>query len=95
MWVGVARKPIWSRRSVGGPFYQNLALAGMCTRHRHGGVNVRYHDCRVISTQGPSNISALGAPTPGVFYSVSNIDVLHMQAENICINIMVLGSEAL
>lgn len=59
------------------------------------GVNVRYHDCRVISTQGPSNISALGAPTPGVFYSVSNIDVLHMQAENICSNIMVLGSEAL
>lgn len=70
------------------PLYQSLTSTGICTRHRHGGVNVRYDDCRVISTQGPSNVFAIGAPTSGVFYSVSNIDVLHMQAGKICSNIL-------
>ena len=73
------------------PLYQYLTSAGICTRHRHGGVNVRYDDCRVINARGPSNIFAIGAPTSGVFYSVSNIDALHMQAERICKNILAFG----
>jgi hypothetical protein len=77
------------------PLYQYLTSAGICTKHRYGGVNVRYDDCRVINTQGPSNIFAIGAPTSGVFHSVSNIDVLHMQAERICNNILALGSVSL
>jgi uncharacterized NAD(P)/FAD-binding protein YdhS len=64
--------------------YQNLVSAGLCFKHPHGGINVKYEDCRVVGNTGESNLYAIGAPTSGVFYSVSNIDVLQMQAESIC-----------
>jgi hypothetical protein len=41
---------------------------------------------------GPTNIFAIGAPTAGVFYAVSNIDVLQMQAEIIYKNLRALGA---
>ncbi|MCQ3001820.1 FAD/NAD(P)-binding protein [Pseudomonas syringae] len=77
--------------AVSGLLYQNLALAGMCVKHAYGGINVNYSDCRLIGEHGDSNIFAMGAPTSGVFYSVSNIDVLQMQAESICNSIRAIA----
>ncbi|MBB0048049.1 hypothetical protein D7209_25430 [Burkholderia cepacia] len=64
--------------------YANMSASGMCVRHPYGGIQVRYDDCRVIGAHGPSDIFAIGNPTAGVFYAVSNIDVLQMQADTIC-----------
>jgi uncharacterized NAD(P)/FAD-binding protein YdhS len=74
-----------------GALFKNLAATGMCIQHQYGGIDVRYDDCRVINQQGPSNIFAIGAPTAGVFYAVSNIDVLQMQAQIIYKNLRALG----
>lgn len=75
-----------------GALYKNLAASGICIQHQYGGIDVRYDDCRVINHQGPSNIFAIGAPTTGVFYAVSNIDVLQMQAETIYRNLRALST---
>ncbi len=75
-----------------GALYQNLTASGMCIQHQYGGIDVRFDDCRVINEQGPTNIFAIGAPTAGVFYAVSNIDVLQMQAEIIYKNLRALGA---
>ncbi|UVM56602.1 FAD/NAD(P)-binding protein [Pseudomonas sp. B21-012] len=75
-----------------GALYQNLAACGICSEHQYGGIDVDYDDCRVIHRQGPSNIFAIGAPTTGVFYAVSNIDVLQMQAETIYRNLRALST---
>ncbi|OUM71076.1 hypothetical protein AUC60_25140 [Pseudomonas caspiana] len=77
--------------AVSGLLYQNLASAGICVKHSHGGITVNYSDCRLIGEHGNSNIFAMGAPTSGVFYSVSNIDVLQMQAESICNSIRAMA----
>jgi uncharacterized NAD(P)/FAD-binding protein YdhS len=64
-----------------GSLYKTLRASGMCVQHQYGGIDVCFDDCRVINEKGPTNIFAIGAPTVGVFYAVSNIDVLQMQAE--------------
>lgn len=71
--------------------YKNLVSSGLCVRHPYGGIDVRFGDCRVINEKGPTNIFAIGAPTAGVFYAVSNIDVLQMQAEIIYQNLRASG----
>ncbi|NBA95039.1 FAD/NAD(P)-binding protein [Pseudomonas sp. R5(2019)] len=77
--------------SMEGTLFKNMAACGMCIPHQYGGIDVHYEDCRVINRHGPSNIFALGAPTTGVFYAVSNIDVLQMQAELIFRNLRTLS----
>lgn len=73
-----------SGNAMDSAIYANMSASGLCVRHPYGGIEVRYDDCRVIGAGGPSNIFAIGNPTVGVFYAVSNIDVLQMQAETIC-----------
>ncbi|WP_347926994.1 hypothetical protein [Pseudomonas helvetica] len=50
--------------------------------------------CAVLITDPHlrNDIFAIGAPTAGVFYAVSNIDVLQMQAEIIYKNLRALGA---
>jgi uncharacterized NAD(P)/FAD-binding protein YdhS len=75
-----------------GALYKKLTASGICVQHQYGGIDVRFDDCRVINEMGPTNIFAIGAPTAGVFYAVSNIDVLQMQAEIIYKNLRALGA---
>ena len=72
--------------------YKKLTTSGMCIQHQYGGIDVCFDDCRVINKKGPTNIFAIGAPTVGVFYAVSNIDVLQLQAEIIYKNLSSLSA---
>lgn len=78
-----------------GPLYRHLVASGICVAHHYGGIDVCFDDCRVVSKQGPSNLFAIGTPTAGVFFAVSNIDVLQMQADRIYKNLRALCAEAI
>lgn len=62
------------------PLYRSMVKRGLCQPNDYGGIKVRPDDCRVIGTHNTHNIFAIGTPTIGDFFSISNIDILQMQA---------------
>lgn len=66
------------------PLYRQMFANGCAVPNSLGGVDVALSNCRV---QGPTaiagNLFAIGHPTSGVFFSVSNIDVIQLQATKI------------
>lgn len=66
---------------MGTPLFRSMAKRGLCQPNHHGGIKVHPGDCRIIGTHSTHNIFAIGTPTIGDFFSISNIDILQMQAE--------------
>lgn len=77
------------------PLYSSMFKSGTARPHEFGGLQVDVETCRVIGKGEGSSLFALGHPTAGAFFSVSNIDIIQSQAHRIALEVgkMTTGRE--
>ena len=66
-----------------GDLFHNLLRSGHARENAHGGIEVSFDTCEVLGRPCGARLFAVGHPTIGDYFAVSNIDVIQLQVRRV------------